>query len=279
MKHHVLCIFILSACMALSGMAADAEDALSASDPVSSSKAAYSHQDEEHVYASVYAFAPKMRGNIGLGNLRLSPDIPFSDIWNNLDSTFMGYVSITKGKWGGYIDYQYAKVGFNDQVGVNTTAIESLPVNIQLRSKLRRTSIGVYYTALDKQYMKGTRRFILQPTAGFHFTDVWAKMKASSPMIPYPIRESRSVSWSELYGGVRFLLDFNTQWNISGQVDFGTRHSKGYQAYLGRRIKVFGLPANIRIGYRMIDQKHYDGSFVWKIKEYGPVVGLSLQIR
>lgn len=234
-------------------------------------------QKKTRVYLSLYAFAPRLDGTLGLGNKQVSPDIPFSEIWNNLDSAFMGNLDIKRGKWGAYIDQQYSKVSTKDQAGVQITPSIKIPLNIDLTTELNRSSVGIYYTALDRSNQQRKTRFVLEPTIGVHFTNVSAKLDVSSPLAPYKIREDRSASWNEPYLGARFLFELNPKWNLSGQVDFGTRNSKGYQIYVGYKTELFKLPANIRVGYRMIDQKHEEGDFSWRIKEYGPVFGVTLQ--
>lgn len=238
----------------------------------------YKKKNKAHLYLSLYAFTPKTDGTIGMGSRQISSRIPFSETWENLDFAFMGHVDLKKGKWGVYLDQQYAKVSMDKQAGVQITPNTAIPIKADLKTELNRTSIGMYYTALDtSEDRQRKRRFVLEPTVGIHLTNVSAKMNAFSPGLPYSVRESRSIYWSEPYLGTRFLYEFNEKWNLAGQVDFGTRHSKGYQVYLGYRTKLFNLPANVRIGYRRIDQKHREGDFNWHVKQYGPVIGVSLQ--
>ena len=237
----------------------------------------HDQQKKGHLYLSLYAFMPKIDGTIGIGNKKVSPDIPFSEIWDNLDSAFMGNLDIKKGKWGLSFDQQYAKVSIKEQAGISVAPNATIPLNVNLTTELNRSSVGIYYTALDSSDRQRKKRFVLEPTVGIHFTNASARIDASSPVLPYSLRENRSVFWTEPYLGARFLFELNPKWNLSGQVDFGSKNSKGYQIYLGYRTKIFNLPADIRVGYRMIDQKHKEGDFNWHIKEHGPVIGVSLK--
>ncbi|MBP6861615.1 MAG: hypothetical protein KBC57_04575 [Neisseriaceae bacterium] len=219
------------------------------------------------VYVSAYGFAAKIKGDVAIGPLKHSVDVPFSDTWDNLDSAYMAYLDVAKGRWGAYIDKQYVKTTNADQVG---------PAQLRLKTKLDRTSVGVYVTAFDTGTNDQGQRFSLAPTIGLHFTSVTAELKASA--IGLSKQANRSASWREPYIGTRFLYDLNPHWNVAGQVDIGSRHSKGYQAYVGYRTELFKQPTNLRLGYRVIDQKHQQGNFNWDIKQSGPVLGLSMQL-
>lgn len=224
-------------------------------------------EDPLKVYVSLYGFAAKLDGDASIGPLKQSVDVPFSDTWDNLDKAYMAYIDVAKGRWGAYIDKQYVKTTNDDKVG---------PASLRLKTKLDRTSVGMYVTAYDSGTNDQGQRFTLEPTIGIHFTSVTADLKASA--MGMTKHANRTASWSEPYIGTRFLYDMNQNWNVAGQVDFGTRHSKGYQAYLGYRTHILNQPTNLRLGYRMIDQKHDQGDFTWDIKQSGPVIGLSMQL-
>ena len=244
-----------------------------------SSEKTFKTKEDSHLYLSLYGFASKVNGNVGMGNKTTNAHVPFSEIWHNLDSAFMGHLDFSKGKWGLAIDHQYSKVSMDKQKGIQIMPNMTIPLDIDLITKLNRTSVGVYYTALDKTYPNKKQRLVLAPTIGMHFTNASAKIGATSAYLPQQLHEDRSVYWSEPYIGTRFLYEFNEKWNLAGQLDIGTKNSKGYQAYVGYRTKVFDLPANIRVGYRMISQDHKEGDFNWDIRQYGPVIGLSLQFN
>ncbi len=219
------------------------------------------------IYASVYGFAAKLDGHVALGSLSHRVDQPFSDTWSHLDKAYMAYIDVTKGRWGGYIDKQYVKTTSQDRLG---------PASTRLKTKLDRTSVGTYVTAIDTHIGQHQQRFTLAPTLGVHFTSVTADLNVEAMGLTKQAK--RSSSWAEPYIGTRFVYDVNPQWNLAGQVDVGTRHSKGYQAYVGYRTKLFNQPTNVRIGYRTINQKHHKNDFTWDIKQSGPVFGLSMQL-
>ncbi len=227
------------------------------------------------VYVSLYGFAARLDGDLNMGPLHSQVDVPFSDTWRNLDTSYMAYLDVQKDRFGAYIDKQYVKTKQKEQVSSH-----GIPVaQADITAKLDRTSAGIYYTALDTEGFAAGQRFVLEPTIGVHFTTVSANMNASTPLLSGVTKEiSRRAAWNEPYIGTRFLYDFDKQWNIAGQIDIGTRNSLGYQTYLGYRSKIFNLPTNFRVGYRMIDQQYTKDDFRWKIKEHGPVIGFSMQL-
>lgn len=224
-------------------------------------------EDALKVYVSAYGFAASLEGKTAVGPLKHTADVPFSDTWANLDRAYMAYLDVAKGHFGAYIDKQYVKTTNADQVG---------PISTRLKTKLDRTSIGLYVTAIDTATAAKEQRLLLEPTVGIHFTSVTADLKASAMHLSQ--QAARTASWREPFIGTRFVYDFNKTWNVAGQIDIGTRRSKGYQAYLGYRTKLFNQPTNLRMGYRIIDQKHNQGNFSWDIKQSGPALGLSIQL-
>ncbi len=231
-----------------------------------------------NVYLSLYAFAAQIDGSIGLNQLHTDVNVPFKDILKNLDNAYMFNLDVEKGGWGAYIDKQYVKTKQKEQISLDGMPI----IKGDIRTKLNRTSIGTYYQAFAIDGFGAGQKFYLEPTIGVHFTDVSASIDASLEIPNLPQEPSaslsRSTSWTEAFIGTRYLYDFNQNWNVAGQVDFGTKKSQDYQAYLGYRTKIFNQPTNLRLGYRMIKQNHTDNGFQWKIKEHGPALGLSIKL-
>lgn len=219
---------------------------------------------------SVYAFMSKINGDIGMGGIAIYPKLPFSSLWKNLDSGFMGKLDMKYGKWGLSFDHQYSKFSMQKQAGTNGLGY----LDVDLGMKSNRTSVGVYYTAVDNFNKQKKTRFLLEPTIGVHFNKASANIYVPATATSL----SRSASWNEPYLGLRFSFEFNKKWNLFGQVDFGSKHSNSYQMHLAYKVKIFNLPTDIFIGYRIMTQKSVEGDFNWYIKRQGPVIGINFKL-
>ncbi len=59
------------------------------------------------VVASPFVWAPSMKGQASLAGVDTKVDVPFSEVFNNLNSVFMGNLEATNRTLGFYIDGVY----------------------------------------------------------------------------------------------------------------------------------------------------------------------------
>jgi len=235
-------------------------------------------QDQQRwrVIFSPYVWGASLNGKAGLLGLNTNVDVPFKDILDNLDMSFMGNVEVTNGTFGAYFDGQYTKTNQGADV-----------LNEQLDMDITSTTLsgGVYYRLYEQQ-LEGTtlfgrqRVFAIEPTVGVRWTELKAKVNIG------PFSASRKADWTDPFIGTRVFYDINDRWNIFAEADIGgfgagTKLSANGQIYLGYRTLVFDVPTTWRVGYRALYQDYRDNDGVEKFKydvtQHGPVIGLSVQ--
>ena len=231
-----------------------------------------------HLRVSVYGFAAGIDGNLGLGQHQVSPRITFSEVWNDLDSAIMAHIDYKYKKLGVYYDFQNVNTSSVEHAQLQLAPTVTLPVQADVRTKLRRSNLGVYYTALETTGLSQKHKLKIEPTLGIHYTKAQASLYVHSDALPYEFNIQKSTSWYEPFIGSRVTYQFNPKLSVFGQADFGTQKSQDLQAYATYQTAIKSHPTYLVAGYRYINQKHEQNTFSWHIKEHGPVLGLSVQL-
>ena len=231
-----------------------------------------------HLRVSVYGFAAGIDGNLGLGPHQVSPRITFSEVWNDLDSAIMAHIDYKYKKLGVYYDFQNVKTSSVEHAQIQLAPTLTLPVQADVRTKLRRSNLGAYYTAFETTGLSQKHKLKIEPTLGIHYTKAQASLYVHSDALPYEFNIQKSTSWYEPFIGSRVTYQFNPKLSVFGQADFGTQKSQGLQAYATYQTAIKSYPTHLIAGYRYINQKHEQNDFSWHIKEHGPVLGLSVQL-
>ena len=231
-----------------------------------------------HLRVSVYGFAAGIDGNLGLGPHQVSPRITFSEVWNDLDSAIMAHIDYKYKKLGVYYDFQNVKTSSVEHAQLQLAPTVILPVQADVRTKLRRSNLGAYYTAFETTGLSQKHKLKIEPTIGIHYTKAQASLYVHSDALPYEFNIQKSTSWYEPFIGSRVTYQFNPKLSVFGQADFGTQKSQDLQAYATYQTAIKSHPTYLVAGYRYINQKHEQNDFSWHIKEHGPVLGLSVQL-
>lgn len=231
-----------------------------------------------HLRMSLYGFAAGIDGNLGLGQHQVSPAMTFSEVWNDLDSAIMTHIDYKYKKLGIYHDFQNVKTSSVEHAQLQIAPTVVLPVQGDVRTKLRRSNLGVYYTAFETTGLSQTQTLKIEPTIGIHYTKAQASLRVHSNALPYEFNTQKSTSWYEPFIGSRVTYQLNPKLSVFGQADFGTQKSQDFQAYAVYQTNIKSYPTHLVAGYRYINQKHEQNDFSWHIKEHGPVLGLSVQL-
>lgn len=235
-------------------------------------------QDQQrwHVIFSPYVWGASLNGKAGLFGRSTDVNVPFRDIFDNLDMSFMGNIEVTNGTMGFYIDGQYVKTSQDEDIRNNELALDLKTTMIAGGAYYR-----VYEQALEGTTLFGNQRvFAIEPTVGIR----WTQLKAGLEVGPF--NERSKVEWTDPFIGTRVFYDINDRWNIFAEADIGgfgagTKLSANGQIYIGYRTLVFDVPTTFRVGYRVLYQDYRDNDTFDKLKydvtQHGPVIGLSVQ--
>ncbi len=237
----------------------------------------YVMDDDWKIIVSPYVWGASLKGKAELGGHHTDVNIPFSEIFDNLDMAVMGNIELVKGPLGFYVDAQY----------VSTRQDEDLLAHeIALKVKTTMISGGMFYRIYEKELGGVTvynepQHFAIEPTLGVR----WTRLKADLFALGHHV--SRKTDWTDPFVGVRVKADLNERWNLSAEADIGgfgagSKLSYNAQGYLGYRTFLFDRPTMLRLGYRVLSQD-FDGPdftghrFKWDVVQHGPVVGLSMR--
>ncbi len=222
------------------------------------------------IYVNAFGFSTQWQPQDPEAKLPISYslDVPFSNSLDNIKMAHTLYLDVSKGLWGLYFDQQYIKATVDDQL---------YGIDFQLKAKMDRRSLGTYVNVVGDNAHLGPAKTILAPTIGLHQTKVGIDLSADFMGQTHTL--SRTASWHEPYLGVRFAHEFNRHWVLYGQANVGTRRSKEYLSYIAYRDELFNRPMNVRLGYRILNQKHIKDDFTWDVNEKSLMLGFSVQLR
>lgn len=228
------------------------------------------------VTVSPYVWATSLDGNVRLAGHKAPVDVSASDAFDQLESVVMGDIEVRRGRWAGFVDYQYART--NEGVSL-------MGVPAELGTRSTTVSAGVLYRLVDDPLGGRTafgdmRSFRVEPLVGAR----WSKLRAD---LNTPLGATqKGAEWTDLLLGLRIEGDVSEHWTLRAQAEAGglgddDRHSLSWQALASYRTPLAGGAVSINAGYRLLHQNYEQDDFTgqrfdWKVTRHGPVLGLSL---
>lgn len=225
----------------------------------------------------LYGFGSAITGDSTIGNVTADLDISFSDILDDLEFGFMGFVDHRRGNWSFIAD-----IVFMELSSVNTlasTPIASAAVGYGFKQSLAEFFVG--YRIFEER--SGNTGVSVDVLGGVRYNklDVTLDARAAALGLVAAASRTRDESWVDGVIGLRGAYDFGNGWGVNGWVDVGAGDdSASYQAALmasytfDNNVKLFG-------GYRYyhFDYKTSGGARAFAIDaDYsGPVLGISYQ--
>ncbi len=130
-----------------------------AADVVSPPQAEIQDQQRWRVIFSPYVWGASLNGSAGLFGHSTDVDVPFRDIFDNLDMSFMGEAEITNGTMGFYINGQYVKTSQGENIRDNeldlemTTTSPQAPITASMnrRCRERRSSASSAFSPSNQR--------------------------------------------------------------------------------------------------------------------------------
>lgn len=222
--------------------------------------AATSSEDTWEHNITPYAWLSGLKGDIGFNGLPAQPvDLPFEDIWDNLD--IAGFLSLNghKGNWGYFVDAQY----------ISLEAHENGPrESADLDLEQIKLTAGVLYRIWHNE----KTAFWLYGTLQYNYIDT--QLEIEGPLDTKKF--SHSESWVDPVLGFQLRHDFNEKWfcKFLGEVGgFGVSSDINWQA-----MALFGYNINecwsLGGGYRHQYVDYEDDGFVYDMDTSGPMLGV-----
>lgn len=219
-----------------------------------------------------YMWASSLKGDAALLGIPARVDVPFSQTLREMQFGVMGGAELRVGKFGAYVNGEYAKVA-------SSKHLKRLTLGVGMKNYL--VSGGIYYrlyeAALGGNTVFGRPRvFAIEPTVGLRWSNLESKVRNGN------IALSVKQDWLDPFVGTRVTYDISDRWNFAMEADVGgfgagTRLSVNAQGAIGYRTILLGVPTTLRAGYRVLHQDYRDASFTWKVTQHGPIIGAAMQ--
>jgi opacity protein-like surface antigen len=233
--------------------------------------------DEWNFEVTPYLFATALNGTVGVKGYQSDVDLPFNDIWDHLDSAFMGAFTAEKGPWTFMLDTLYAKLSASGaQTVTGPGGIVSVNGSLDLTQKMYVTEGAVGYRVFDDKtrvdVLGGLRytKLKLDATVGLQFT----------PGIVFP-DGSRSANgsegWTDFIVGVRVQHPITDKVSLLGYLDAGAGGSDfTYQALAGVNWQ-FSPTFSAKAGYRYLSWDYDHDGVTWDVSLSGVYLGLGIR--
>jgi len=214
--------------------------------------------------APLYLWMVDMEGTLGVGPVTSYPDVPFSDIFDNLESVFtVHFEGMHRSNWGFFFDYSYLDIGASGPGPQGTT------INIDMASTI--VEVGGLY-----RIKNGPHNFDM--LGGVRYT----KLEPDVTITPPGGKRGLSEDWYDPIVGVRYFYDFGNKWMLSARGDIGGFGVGCDFTWNVAALVHFQPWKNVGFvaGYRALDQDYEDGSgssrFAYDMRLAGPLLGLNI---
>jgi opacity protein-like surface antigen len=216
---------------------------------------------------AVYVPMMGLEGDIAVGAIATSVDVPFDDILEDLDGGFMTAFEARRNRWSITSDLIWLKLSGSSQPTANTYVgfkQEQIMASVSLGYEL----FGNESTTLDLLGGAALTRLDV---------DLDATLAPPGPVLPTVSRQaSGSETWVDPFIGLRVRHRLSERWSIFATGiygGFGVASDEYWQALAGIG---FHLTENatLALAYRVISTDYQDGRFSYDVENSGPNLGL-----
>ena len=244
--------------------------------------AAVGDEDKWWFQPSIAIWAPSINGTVGAHGLTTDVDESFIDILDNSDSIIgiMGTFEMGKGKWSGFVNGMYTKIGVEHSTPFGTA---------DLTSELSILGFGISYEIgrWPMECASGAdhraRDMTLQLYAGGRYTSVENDVDFAVAALP-TIKHDKS--WVDPIVGAALNAPLSPSWSVvlNGNVGgFGVASDFAWAAagLISWDFYIGDLPSSLQFGYIAIGDDYSSGSgtnrFVWDTILYGPALNFAVR--
>lgn len=275
--HRLVICLLVSPLLALPAVAQDAPEIPA---PSKQQGAPLSLEDQQWRFRSIgWLWAMGLEGTLGARGASVSVDASFADVLDATDSLIgiAGRLEIGKGRWGGFIDGLYNRLGVEDATGPLGLA----EVDVTMEQAIIDFGVLFRLTEMEIEALDGTSgRLSLDLYAGGRYSSLDIEI---DPEVAATREGGRD--WIDPIIGASVAMPIANHVNLEARGDvggFGAASDFTWSAMLllVYEFELFDLPASVFGGYRAIGQDYSDGSgsdrFEWDVTLHGPTLGFSL---
>jgi opacity protein-like surface antigen len=225
-----------------------------------------------------YFWGASLNGTLAVQDVEADLDAEFEDIFENLDSAFMGTLELRRGRWGFLLDGIYFKLADEGaQSWQGPGGIGSATGELEATSTMH-----VYQLALGYRV---SEEVAVDVIAGARYTQLDTELDltvTTGGLLPGGARRVRGdEDWWDPVIGIRFLIPFGEHWTGVLYADyggFGVGSDATYQVIAGVNWQ-FAKHLLLKAGYRYLYQDYEDDDegFKWDMAAHGPYLGLGIR--
>ncbi len=226
------------------------------------------------VESTPYLWAMNMDGRVGVGSQNAHVKESFSDILEHFRGGIMLFVDAKKDKFGLFVNTTYAVLSAHEDVG---------PFTVEATNKFGIFSAGASYEVFKKTYTNASH-IEIEPYLGARYTlnDTRIKIKDTG------IAVTDNQNWTDPIIGARVRYTANKAWSALIAGDVGGTNFKNHTSYnimglIGYKPQTRMKNALFYLGYRLLHQNYVNGAnanrFVWDMKLFGPVAGVTIALN
>ena len=248
--------------------------------PDTATASANTDSNQWRVEITPYFFAAGLDGTAGAKGVTTNVDMSFSDVWDHLDSAFMGLIEVGKNRWFFAFEGIYFKLdGEKSNSWTGPGGIGTVSADLKVTS----TEI-VYQASVGYRILDGATKLDVYGAARYTDLESELKLTATTPAILFPggtRKVDGSESWIDPVIGVRILAPMSAHWDFLGLLDVGGFGASGdidrsYQWITGATWS-FATDFSMKVGYRYFYQNYQNNGTVWDMVAKGPYIGLGIE--
>ncbi len=237
------------------------------------------HAQENWTEVGIYAFMMGIEGDATtsgtLGDVTADVDVSFSDILDNLDFGFMGFVEHRRGKWSFIGDVAYLKI--SAEKTRSGTPVSSLTLDAEFEQTLAEAFVG--YRVFEQNI--GEAQFGIDLLGGARYNEIAFELDATATLLGLTTSASRNPSedWVDGVVAIRVQYGHENGWGVSAWADIGDGSDSSSYQLMG--IVSYRFKNNIRVfgGYRQYSFEYTGDSggrrFDLDLDYTGPMIGVS----
>ncbi len=228
----------------------------------------------------VYLFATSIEGDATIGNVETDIDMDFSDIMENLDIGFMGYVEHRRDRWSFIGDMAYLRLEADDSRATERGGL-SIEVDAQVEQYVIEAFAG--YRVHEEKLDNGTLG--IDVLLGARYNELGFDVSGEAAFLGLTSKASRDQTEYWVDGVVAVRVEYGRHekgWGSSFWLDVGEGEDSNTEQAMAFVTYTSGSAWQFYGGYRYINLDYDNGSggskFEIDFDYHGPMFGVTYHI-
>jgi hypothetical protein len=218
--------------------------------------------------AALYAPLMGIQGDIGVGGVTTTVDVPFGDILDQVDGGLTAAFEARHDRWSLTGDFMWMKISASAQPAANSY--------LAFKEDQTTASLTLGYE------LYGTESTSFDLLAGGTYTGMDVDLDLFTPRLPVSLRTGAgSQEWIDPFVGLRLRQQLSDRWGAWIRGDYGglgVSSEEYWQLVAGISYRI-GESTSLALAYRMIHTTYQQGDFAYDVEMSGPNLGLVFRFQ